>query len=194
MPKFLIITDMHASKKALVRMDQLLSEASFDAVLMLGDLINPDTREMPYVEMFIACVKNKHKLPLFGLHGNNEPQEAWEYYRQAGINIHLETQQFAGYNICGIGGFGYINEAGFEDLGLNNLMINQKTIFITHVPPRVVQVQENGPLVHLFGHKHVLEYTKKLGQTLQVQCPAGIRMRATVLTLPERKIEFIDLG
>ena len=190
---FLITTDFHTSKPALEALDRVLGSNTYDAVLMLGDLINPRPREMPYVEAFCDLVTKAHSLPLFGLHGNNEPQEAWEYYRQVGINIHLETKEFRGYNICGIGGFGYLNEAGFEDLSVNNLIINDKTIFITHVPPRKTEAQTNGPLIHLFGHRHVLQYAKQLGSTLQVQCPAGERLKATELILPAKEVRFIDL-
>ena len=191
--RFLVTTDFHASKPALEALDRLLTKKDYDAVLMLGDIINPRPRELPYVEDFCDLVMNKHGLPLFGLHGNNEPQEAWEYYRQIGINIHLETRQFRGYNICGIGGFGYLNELGFEDLSVNNLIINDKTIFITHIPPRKTEAQTHGPLIHLFGHRHTLQYTKQLGTTLQVQCPAGEQMKATELILPSNVVHFIDL-
>lgn len=190
---FLITTDFHTSKKALEGLDRLLSKKQYDAVLMLGDLIYSRDDQLPYVKKFISLVKRTYSLPLFGLHGNNEPQGAWEYYRDAGINVHLETRQFKGYNICGIGSFGYLNEAGFEDLSVENLIINQQTIFLTHVPPRKVEPQLNGPLVHLFGHRHSLAYAKHVGPTLQVQCPAGLMGRATEIRLPSLEVNFIKL-
>lgn len=190
---FLITTDFHGNKRALGGLDELLQQKHYDAIIMAGDLINPRVNEMPYVREFIACIKDKHALPLFGLHGNNEPQEAWEYYRKEAINIHLETKEFQGYNICGIGGFGYLNEPGFEDLSVENLIINENTIFVTHIPPRSAEVKESGPLVHIFGHKHVLAYTKQVGRTLQIQCPSGTLGKVTELTLPEKKVNFIYL-
>lgn len=190
---FLIATDFHESHTALARLDVLLANKQYDAVIMLGDLINPPPRELPYVKDFIALVKERHQLPLFGLHGNNEPEEAWRYYRETGINIHLETRTINGWNICGIGGFGYLSEAGFEDLSIENLIINEQTIFITHVPPRRMEAKPRGPLIHLFGHRHVLQYTKQLGPTLLVQCPAGIFGKVTELELPSKNVTFIDL-
>jgi Icc-related predicted phosphoesterase len=189
---FLITTDFHGNRKALASLAELLKERHYDAVIMAGDLINPDHRELPYVTDFIDLIK-EHNLPLFGLHGNNEPEPAYQIYRQTGINIHLETKQFNGYNICGIGSFGYLNENGFEDLAVSNLVINQQTIFVTHVPPRKVEAQAHGPLVHIFGHKHVLAFTKQVGETLQIQCPAGVLGKVTELELPSKKVRFIDL-
>lgn len=192
MQKVLITTDFHDSKPALEGLQRLLDVKQYDMVLMLGDLINPRERELPYVKDFISIIQERG-LPLFGLHGNNEPRGAWEYYRQTGINVHLENRKWEGYNICGIGGFGYLNEEGFEDLSIHNLIINQQTLFLTHVPPREIKEQKNGPLVHLFGHRHVLAYTKQVGGTLLVQCPAGIRNKITELELPTLKVSFLDL-
>lgn len=160
---------------------------------MAGDLIDPRAQEMPYVEAFVTLVTKEHMLPLFALHGNNEPPEAMGYYREAGVNIHLETKKFGQYSICGIGGFGYLNEPGFEDLSVENLVINEQTIFVTHVPPRKDRELSKGPLVHIFGHRHVLAHTKLVGQTLEIQCPAGILGRATELTLPSLEVKFIEL-
>jgi Icc-related predicted phosphoesterase len=190
---FLVTTDFHTSEKALSGLEILMQQKQYDAVLMLGDLINPDPRELPYVDRFIDLIQNKAKLPLFAIHGNNEPEEAYKKYRESGINVHLETKMFGGYNICGIGSFGYLNENGFEDLAVDNLVINEKTIFLTHVPPRIVAPQPKGPLIHLFGHKHVLAFSKQVGSTLQIQCPAGIEGRVTELILPEKKANFITL-
>lgn len=192
--KLLVTTDFHASKSALAGLDKQLSNTKYDAVIMAGDLINPDERELIYVHQFIDLVTNQHRLPLFGLHGNNEPEGAWRYYRESGINIHLENKQFAGYNICGIGGLGYLNEPGFEDLSIENLVINEQTIFVTHVPPKTTDQQlEHGPLVHISGHKHALAFSKQVGPTLQVQCPAGILGRATEIELPKKTVRFIEL-
>lgn len=192
--RLLIATDFHGNKRALEGFDRLLARKQHDAVIMAGDLINPRTDELPYVHAFIDLVKRQHRLPLFGLHGNNEPEEAYKIYRDEEINIHLETRQFEGYNICGIGSFGYLNENGFEDLSIENLIINQKTIFITHVPPRRVEPQAHGPLIHVFGHKHVLAFSKQLGETLQVQCPAGILGKVTEIELPSKTVRFIELS
>lgn len=189
---FLVTTDFHGSRKAIEGLSRLLDNMKYDAILMLGDLINPQTDELPYVHDFIRLVKERYRLPLFGLHGNNEPEETYKIYREAGINVHLETKQFAGYNICGVGSLGYLNEPGFEDLSVENLIINEKTIFITHVPPRKVEVQPHGPLVHLFGHKHVLAFSKQVGPTLQIQCPAGVLGKVTELQLPLPKVIFRD--
>lgn len=192
MIKLLITTDFHANRKALTGLNQLLKQGAYSGVLMLGDLINPRISELPYAEQYIELVK-AHQLPLFGLHGNNEPFEAYQLYRESGINIHLETRQLGDYTICGIGGFGMLDEPGFEDLSINNLVINKQTIFITHVPPKASQPVSMGPLVHLFGHRHSLAYTKEADTTLQVQCPAGNLYKATELLLPELRINFIDI-
>lgn len=189
----LIVTDLHASRQALNGIDDLLHEKEYDAILMLGDLINPTPVELPYVSKFIDLIKSKHKLPLFGLHGNNEPKEAYKIYRDAKINVHLETRQLGEYNICGIGGWGYLDEEGFENLSINNLILNEKTIFLTHLPPSKSTPPDKGPLVHLFGHKHVLAYCKQLGPTLLVQCPAGNLGRVTELELPAKKVRFLEL-
>lgn len=191
--KLLITTDFHDSRSALAGLDILLDRTQYDAVIMLGDLINPRPSEMPYVHDFIDLVMKKHQLPLYGLHGNNEPEEAWRYYREVGINIHLENRQLGEYNICGIGGLGFLNETGFEDLSVADLRMDDKTIFVTHIPPQRLERSVGGPFLHLFGHRHVLAYTKQLGDTLQVQCPAGILGRVTELELPSKTVRFLDL-
>lgn len=193
--KFLIITDFHTSKVAYEGLDKLLDrkKSIYDGVLLLGDSMNHTDRELPYVEQLISLLKNKHQLPLFGVHGNNETEAAMKLHRDTGINVHLETQQFNDYNICGIGSFGYLNETAFDDLSIENLIINEKTIFLTHVPPRKVESSEKGPLVHLFGHKHVLSFSNKVGPTLQVQCPAGVLGKVTELSLPSLEVQFIEL-
>ncbi len=189
----LITTDFHASQKALIGLDKLCGQKPYDAVIMAGDLINPDPKEMPYVREFISLIKDKHRLPLFGLHGNNEPLEAMRYYRESDINIHLKTRQFQGYNICGIGGFGGLDEPVFADLSVQNLIINEKTIFVTHIPPRANAEPEHGPLVHLYGHLHVHAFTKQVKTTLRIQCPAAILGRVTELELPKLHVDFITL-
>jgi Icc-related predicted phosphoesterase len=189
----LITTDFHADQKALAGLDRLLSDNAYDSVIMAGDLINARVRELTYVEQFIDLIQTKYRLPLFGLHGNNEPKEAWLSYREKDINIHLQTREWAGYHICGVGSFGYLDEQGFEDLSVENLAINQQTIFVTHVPPRQIKPAAQGPLVHIFGHRHHLAYTKQVGATLQVQCPAGNLGRVTELDLPSKAVRFISL-
>lgn len=188
----LITTDFHASLPALKGLDKLLQQKKYDGVLMLGDLINPNPKELPYVDQFIDLIK-KFNLPLFGLHGNNEPVQAYEKYRQAGINIHLETKTLGNYKICGVGGWGNLTEIGFEDLSVNNLNIDENTIFVTHIPPLPSIKTVNSPLIHLFGHKHVLAFTKQVGNTLQIQCPAAIEGRVTELILPAKTVNFINL-
>lgn len=190
---FLICTDFHASQRALAGLDRLLIKKECDAVLMLGDLINPWTAELPYVESFIKLVKETHSLPLFGLHGNNEPAEAYQIYRQRGINVHLESRQFGDYNITGIGGFAQLDEAGFEDLNPAEIIINRQTIFLTHVPPENIKPSSKGPLVHLSGHLHRPMYTKNAGDTLLVQCPAGQSGYVTSLNLPEKTVKFTKI-
>lgn len=190
--KFLVLTDFHASSKALKGLAALLTQNEYDAVLSLGDVINPDSRELPYVDQYINTIKHA-QLPLFAIHGNNEPEAAYKKYRESDINVHLETKTFNGYNICGLGSFGYLNENGFEDLSVDNLIINEKTIFLTHVPPRTVEPQPHGPLIHLFGHKHSLAFSKQVGPTLLVQCPAGILGRVTELELPSKQVTYLDL-
>ncbi len=192
--KLLITTDFHALPKALAGLRSLLAREPFDVVILAGDLINNRDHELPYVDQFIDLVMDEFQLPLFGLHGNNEPVSAMERYRERNINIHLESRKWQDYWLCGVGGWGTLDEPVFTDLSVDNLVINQQTIFVTHIPPRTVEASPNGPLVHLFGHKHVLSYTKKAGPTLQIQCPAGVLGKATVLTLPELKVEFIEFG
>lgn len=191
--KLLITTDFHADRPALAGLRQLVGKQTYDGVIMAGDLINPHQSEMDYVKNFIGLFKDEYRLPLFGLHGNNEPEEAWRYYREAGINIHLENREFFDYNICGVGGLGLLNEAGFEGLSVQNLVINEKTIFVTHVPPKAGVIPARGPLVHIFGHRHTYEYAKKVNQSLMIQCPAGNRGRVTELILPSLEVKFVNL-
>ncbi len=189
----LITTDFHAANKVLEHFDYYLAEHRPDAVIMAGDLINPDPRELGYVDRYLDLVLETHRLPLFGLHGNNEPEAAWRKYRERGINIHLENRQLGEYTICGIGGLGFMNEAGFEDLSIQDLIINEKTIFVTHVPPRTMMPQPKGPLVHIYGHRHTLAFSKQIGPTLHVQCPAGILGKITLLELPSKAVGFIEI-
>ncbi len=160
----------------------MVVDPEYHLVLSLGDTINNRDEQLPYLKELYQSIANLG-FKLGAIHGNNEPTSAYTVTRQLGINLHLERIEWQGYNFTGIGGFGLLNEADFADLDLRALAINQRTIFLTHIPPNL-PLPVTGPYLHLHGHLHRAKPLRLYNQTYLLGCPAGIDLKLTKISIP----------
>lgn len=183
MKKILLIADLHQQNYVLKNLENLFKKRKFDAVIVAGDLTNRSGDALSYARRFLKIVR-KNKMGLFFLHGNCDDERVVGYFKKKYL-IHLKSNNFCGYKIIGLGGFG---DEYSKKLDTAN------SIFVTHFPPILSnKTFKDAPKVHIFGHTHFLEYQKKQGKTLLVQLKAAIFNRAAVLELPSLKVNFINL-
>lgn len=184
MKKILLISDFHQQNSVLKNLDNLFSKNKFDGIIVAGDLTSRTFDALDYAKKFEEIIK-KYSLPLYYIHGNNEPDNVIEYFNDRGYSIHLNPKKIYGYKIVGIGGFSEEYSA--------NLDIKD-SILVTHYPPISTDKHfKNSPKIHIFGHMHSLEYQKMHGKTLLVQLKAAMLNGAAILELPSFKVKFISI-
>lgn len=184
--KILLISDLHENRKALSQLNLLLERERFGALIFAGDLTNRSFTALKYAKDFFNIVKD-NKVSLFYIHGNNEPREVIDFFKDNECSIHLIPQKYSGFTIVGIGGFMDEWDSRVADSIAGS-------IFVTHYPPRIDRVVfKNAPAVHISGHLHSREGSKKIQDTIFVSLPsAGAFKRGAILRIPEFKLEFIS--
>ncbi len=158
---------------------------------MLGDLCNShDPKALSYASNFIDLIKDKHKLPLFVVHGNQEPSTVKFLYIKRQVSVHLLEATLGEYKIVGV---------GYGNTLPRDVNYAKGKILLTHEPPRAKVIAEmkkkgslaNSPLLHFSGHLHSLSIIHKIGDTLLVQVPSLMNDRAVTVSLPSRQVKFI---
>ncbi|PIS08455.1 hypothetical protein COT76_01290 [Candidatus Berkelbacteria bacterium CG10_big_fil_rev_8_21_14_0_10_33_10] len=192
--KILIVSDLHGQKFTLELVKKYLEKNKIDAVFCCGDLCNRyDPKAFKFAKEFVELIKNIYNLPLLVVHGNQEPEDVLKLFNQENISVHLKEKKLFEYNVVGVG-FG-------EELP-NDKKYFQGKIVLTHEPPRKKIIDKmikektiiDAPILHFAGHLH--KYTKiyKIGfKTQIIFVPTLQNHRAVLLTLPEKKINFIRL-
>lgn len=192
--KILIFSDLHSSNSALNWLVKLLQKEKPNLVLSPGDIVNfHDQAASEYVKKFLANCRTQD-LPLKVVFGNNEAPETIDLYDDLGISIHGKTYSFNNFTFVGVGDI-ESNPSRMFDIA--KLPI-QGNILLTHRPPdpnskfQILNPKlANAPAIHIAGHLHSRGFSKKFGQTLVVNAPAASEGGAAILTLPDKKIEFV---
>ena len=188
--KILVISDLHNDQPILRKLDILLGKEKFDLAIIPGDINNPHPNNIDYVEA-LDNIFIKHDLRWLAVHGNNDPSEVINYLNKKDLNLHYKPQDIGGYHLEGIGGWGY-------DLPPYKLTLDQKTILVTHIPPRNHDSNppkiQNTPLIHLAGHLHHLQKYYDLTNTLVINIPsAKSTNHYAILNLPNKTPTFHTL-
>jgi Icc-related predicted phosphoesterase len=187
-----VCTDLHGQGRTLVSIDRQLNQKKYDAVFMLGDLCNThDPRALFFAEDFVDLIK-KHSLPLFVVHGNQEPESVRLLFQQRGVTVHFNARQLGPYSVVGV---------GYGDTFPLDPDFARGKILLTHEPPRAAMIKQmvkrgslpNAPLMHLCGHLHQLARVHEIGETLLVQVPSAESGRAAEVDLDQRKITFLRI-
>lgn len=191
--KILVLTDLHGQRDILAKLTIHLSQQRYDGVFMLGDLCNRhDIKALEYAADFIDLITQKYSLPLYLVHGNNEPDSVKLLYQQKNITVHFNEKRLGDYQIIGIG-YG-------DDFPTDPYFAKDK-ILLTHEPPRAAAISQmeqkgellNAPILHFSGHLHGMQTIRQIGRTVFVQVPSAMLGKAAVLQLPSIKVEFIEI-
>lgn len=187
--KILSISDLHSGQKILETMDLLFSKNKFDLVIVPGDITNPNLDALDYIKRLDSIFKS-HDQRWLAVHGNNDRESVIEYMVNNHLNLHFEPQTIGGYHFVGIGGWA-------DELPPYELKLDQKTIIVTHIPPKISNTNflpEKSPLLHISGHHHDWERFRDLGPTRLINVPSvKFSNRAALITLPEKSINFFNL-
>ena len=104
--KILCLADLHSQISALKNLDKYLEnlngENCFDLVLFAGDLTNREKSALNFAQEFLNLMV-KYNLPLFFVHGNNEPVEVIDFFEKNNCSLHYRIKEFKGYKFAGIG-------------------------------------------------------------------------------------------
>ena len=195
--KILALTDLHGQRSILVKLDKHLDKNDYNSVIMLGDLCNRhDVNALQYARDFIDIIK-KHRLSLFAIHGNQEPDVVRLLYQQENISVHFNPKPILTSDVrktVEVVGVGY------GDIFPTDPDFAKGKILLTHEPPRaktILQMKElknipNAPLIHFSGHLHSMAIIHKLANASLGQVLIVMSNRAAVLQLPQFKVKFIS--
>ncbi|MDD3774101.1 MAG: metallophosphoesterase family protein [Patescibacteria group bacterium] len=182
---FLVFSDMHDRINGPENIERWLKQEKIDAIISCGDITSAQTPDqIGQIKKVINVIK-KHKLPFFTIAGNNEREETVEFFKKE--KVFLEETNFLSYHLVGISGWGEI---------IPNLdkSINQNTILLTHVPPKITNKinLENAPFLHLHGHSHMPYNKKVFGKTTIINVPPLMNNTALMINLPNLKIKILQ--
>ncbi len=196
MLRIFAFADFHNDEIALEKLEFLLKNNKYDYVLIAGDIDN----NISYVENLISILKRKNA---FYVPGNNDNQKTVEMMKDADLLIHKKRVEIKdGYNIVG---FGFSNITPFNTPGemkeeemysqISKLDINNKTILLTHCPPKGVLdknfgceavrkiVEEKEPMINIFGHIHEIEGREIFHKTLCINLPPAFSYKFGVIEM-----------
>lgn len=197
--KIFVLTDLHGRRAILPAIDRFLSKHKIGAVFMLGDLCDRnDENALSYASDFINSIIVIRNIPLYAIHGNNEPDSVKLLYQQKDISVHFNPKVIptlyptsgVGYKVVGV---------GYGDVFPNDPQFAKGKILLTHEPPRANSLRQmesielpNAPLIHFAGHLHTIAQIRQLKSTTFVQVPSAMFNRCAILELPSKIIRFVN--
>lgn len=182
---FLVFSDMHDKISGLKKLDYWLKTEKINLAICCGDLSNAQTpNQIAKIKKVMEIIK-KHHLLFYSIYGNNEREETIEYLRQE--KIYLEEINFKEYHLVGISGWG-------ETIPPLKMPIDQKTILITHVPPKLKNITnlKNAPFLHLHGHTHMPYNKKVINDTIIINVPPLMNDLALKIILPKMEVKILS--
>jgi Icc-related predicted phosphoesterase len=180
----LIFSDMHDQLIGLEKLNFWLENNKFDLALSCGDLSSAQTKnQVQRVRKIIDIFKNHH-LPFLTIAGNNEREETINAMEKA--SVFLEEKEISGWHLVGISGWGDIMPRLTKP-------IDQNTILVTHVPPKLSGKinLNNAPFLHLHGHLHCAYNRKVIGNTTIITVPPLMRGQGLNLKLPSLETKVL---
>lgn len=201
--KLLAISDLHGDEQALEKIAEREKRRDYDYLLIAGDLGG----NISYAEDLASSLKQAFYVP-----GNADNEFVVSIMEKAGFSIHGKVASIGEYSIAGFGyspptPFRTPGELSEEEIykGASSLPIDNKTIFLTHAPPRGVLdyigfhagssalrrvVEEKQPFLHVFGHIHEVVGKEKLGNTTCINLPPALSGKAGLIEIEEGNITF----
>lgn len=187
--EILLISDLHDSVSGLRKLKEWCQNSTFDLVLSAGDLTStPNPNQIKALKTILSLLPQN--VPFLGIAGNNEREETIAWMKEQ--NLFLEEKKLFGLRFVGISGWG-------EDIPQISEPFDQKTILITHVPPKnfprgriETEKFKNQPKMHFFGHLHHDFFERKIGDIRVIHIPSLLLGKGLVLTLPNFKIKTLD--
>jgi len=180
----LVFSDLHDRVIGLQKLNFWLENNKFDLALCCGDITSAQTKnQIERVGNIISLFK-KHNLEFFSIAGNNEREETVSFMQKN--NVFLEEKEFANWHLVGISSWGDI-------MPQLSKPIDQKTILLTHVPPKLSGKinLNNAPLLHLHGHIHSAYNRKVIEMTTIISVPPLMNGQALSLTLPNLQTKIL---
>jgi len=200
------IADLHGDETLIDKIAYI--EADF--IIVAGDI----TQRGPasYAEDIIETLPNMLAIP-----GNMDTEEIMDLLEETGKSIHRKRLDIGDFNIVGYGKsnktpFGTPLEESDEKMlqEMDELLIDNKTIFVTHAPPfgYFDEVQKNvhvgskavleiikrkQPWINICAHIHEFEGTEQIGSTLVVKLPPASKGRGAMIEVETRSVSFILL-
>ncbi|MEA3229590.1 MAG: metallophosphoesterase family protein [archaeon] len=195
--RILCTSDYHEDLKIADAVIDIIKKKEIDLFIGAGDF---------HTETFTAKFLKRIKIRGFVVSGN------WDYitFTNEYISaIDWGVEKFGGYHFFCVGNHFPLD---FAKVGCNLTkdIDPKKLIFITHYPPYgVLDRLWNGksigyheffefiklkkPVLHIFGHIHEDSGVKNVGNTTCINCAVASSRKAYIVTLPERKVEEVDL-
>lgn len=209
--KVLAISDLHDEELALEKIRNDYRHMKVDAVFILGDTTNIS---YSFLEETVNSFKDCFFIP-----GNNEPRSFFDKTASLPGFVHGKRIEIGKYNIVGFGyspptPFGTVGEMPDEEIyqELNRLPIDNRTILLTHCPPKGVLdwtkngpagseailnvITEKKPLVNFCGHIHEQSGWKKISNTQVIKVPAAKNYQFCIAEITDKNItaDFITCG
>ena len=205
--------DLHGKRDRERRAIDLAS--SSDLVIVCGDITHFGPAD--HAKSFCDEIGG---IPTLALPGNcDEWETPGAIERSRAINLHNRTYEFGGFTFYGYGGSApsFVNTIFENDeeriyADLKKIAIKKGGILCTHAPPKghldrtlggysigsfaVLRiVEEESPLLHLFGHVHEGVGKERYQRTCLINCSAGFRGSGCYLDLDSQgvnRVTFLD--
>jgi Icc-related predicted phosphoesterase len=181
----LVFSDLHDKVSGLEFLTKLIKTHKFDLALCCGDLSSAQTKNQVDRILNIIKIFKKNHLPFLSIAGNNERDETISAMQKA--EVFLEEKEFANWHLVGISGWGDI-------MPKISKPIDQNTILVTHIPPKLTGRINltNAPLLHLHGHVHMPYNRKVVSNTTIVNVPPLMNNEALLLKLPNLETKVLN--
>lgn len=203
--RIVAIADLHGEELVLDRLRIMEEKKDFDYLFIAGDIGS----NLSYAEELSEIITDAYYVP-----GNSDNKEVVKIMEKAGFLAHKKTFELKeGLKLAG---FGYTNITPFGTPGeikeeimkkeLEELYIDQNTIFLTHCPPYGVLdnvsglsigckpirhiIEEKKPFLHIFGHVHEIIGKQRFKDTLCINLPPAYSLKAAYIEIKEKHVEI----
>ncbi|OQA03755.1 MAG: Calcineurin-like phosphoesterase superfamily domain protein [bacterium ADurb.Bin400] len=223
MAKIILLSDIHASGKALDSIEQFLqkSQENFSGVIFTGDLLC-DGDPAVFADHFIEFIGRIGQSFLW-VSGNNDFGEGYERMRREYLPLdELDEVIINGRRFVGVGGSPLLWDLDRTDSSATLRNKIAGSVFLSHYPPRgnfqyakidsglspadsntttplpdIVGYRPrnitNSPLLHICGHIHSQYGVAHLGQTKIIKLGAANQGHCAILDLASLRVEFLNL-
>lgn len=209
--RILLFSDIHSDEYAFESLKSIYADGNFDYVFVTGDIIKGS---ISFVDKLLAAFPDCFALP-----GNCDEQYVIDKLEQSNNFIHRRRVEIAeGYNVVGFGfslptpfhTYGEMSEEEIKEQ-VSELQIDNKTLLLTHTPPKGLFddvngnhvgssairkiIEEKKPFANFCGHVHEYAGVDKINNTIIVKIPAANNWRYAVANTKDKKlsVEFFQM-